>query len=361
MKEISIGILLPSSSIYPIGKQFENGLKSVLTDTEEERVVWVPEFIGQGSVKELEEAIEKLKNYHHVDMIAGWVSNKGLMEVSHKVKGKTPYYINNLGEHAPNPSRIPSNVRLNSLNLWQQLWSLGYWAVNHFGKKGMVVGGLYDMGYSFSMMLDLGMLEASKDSKWSFAVCPMPAQGELSDPEIVLDAVEKDMPDFLFAAFCGEESSKFLNAFIRRGLHTKIPLLGTSYLLEDLNEEVKEPLKVYTTLAASLDLSKNGMEEDWTKPYGAFYQLGREAGLSIKEQLNGDTLAIDKRGPINLDAARAGEGSRVFIIENSCTGKKEEIKRQIIKEEKTINVSNEPLVKSLSLKDSNWLNPYLGI
>lgn len=94
MKEVSVGVLLPSSSIYPIGKQFEKGLKSELNSLEDVQVEFIPEFTGQGEVKQLENAIEKLKSYHYVDLIAGWVSNKGLMEVAEKVKGETPYFIN---------------------------------------------------------------------------------------------------------------------------------------------------------------------------------------------------------------------------------------------------------------------------
>lgn len=361
MKDISIGVLLPSSSIYPIGKQFEKGLKASLAEIEDVNFELIPEFIGQGELRQLENAIEKLKSYHDVDMIAGWVSNKGLMEVSEKVKGKLPYFINNLGEHAPNPSKIPENVRLNSINLWQQLWSLGHWAVNDLGKNGMVVGALYDMGYSFSMMLDLGMLEASRDSKWPFAVCPMPEQGQLSDPNMVLDHVEREMPDFLFAAFCGTEATLFLNEFVKRGLHTKIPLLGTPYLLENFDDELKEQLTIYTSLAAQLDLTTDGINDSWTEPFGAFYQLGRETGLCIKEELNGGQEVQDARGLLNLRPDTAGRGSRVFIIENSYSGDKGKISRRVLKEERTIDVSNEALTKALSQTEATWLNPYLGI
>lgn len=361
MKEVSIGVLLPSSSIYPIGKQFEKGLKASLAEIEDVTFELIPEFIGQGELRQLENAIEKLKSYHDVDMIAGWVSNKGLMEVSEKVKGKLPYFINNLGEHAPNPSKIPENVRLNSINLWQQIWSLGHWAVSDLGKNGMVVGALYDMGYSFSMMLDLGMLAASKESKWSFAVCPMPEQSNLSDPNLVLDHVEREMPDFLFAAFCGEESSLFLNEFIKRGLHSKIPLVGTPYLLESFDDELKEKLTIYTSLAAQLDLTKNGIDDNWTEPFGAFYQLGKETGICIKEELNGGVQVVEKRGALNLQSSSAGIGNRVFIVENTYTGDKEKMTRKVLKEEKTIDVSNEALTKALSQTEATWLNPYLGI
>ncbi|OEK00314.1 hypothetical protein BFP97_01755 [Roseivirga sp. 4D4] len=361
MKEVSVGVLLPSSSIYPIGKQFEKGIKSELADLEGIEVEFIPEFIGQGEVKQLENAIEKLKSYHSVDIITGWVSNKGLMEVSEKVKGNTPYYINNLGEHTPDPAKIPNNVRLNSIHLWQQLWSLGYWAVKDLGKKGMIVGALYDMGYSFNMMLDQGMLAADKESQWSFAVCPMPEQGQLSDPGKVLDHVEREQPEFLFAAFCGEESTLFLDEFIKRGLHKTIPLLGTPYLLESFSQKVDEPLKIYTTHLSSLELSESDMDQEWIKPYDVFHQLGRETGLCIKSQLNGSKSVSDKRGLLNMSVESLGEGNRVYIIENSYSGDKESIERKLLKEVKTTTIQDKDLQQALTLKSAAWLNPYLGI
>lgn len=359
MRELSVGVLLPSSTIFPIGKQFQKGLKSVFSSAEGVDVELVSEFIGQGDLKQLESAIEKLKSFHDVDLITGWVSNKGLMAASEKVNGNTPYYITNLGEHIPDPSKIPSNVKLNSIDLWQQLWSMGYWAVNSLGKKGMIVGGLYDMGYSFAPMMDLGMLEANNESKWSLAVCPMPEQGAMSDPNIVLDHVEREMPDFLFAAFCGEESTLFLNEFVKRGLHKKIKLLGTPYLLEDFDQDLGESLSIYTTLVSEHDINDNHLQEDWTKPFGAFYELGRETGANIIQQFGGENDQTENTPTYGLE--REGKDNRVFIVENTHSGSKEHISRRIIKEEKTIDVSDDKLKHVLSQGDANWLNPYLGI
>lgn len=361
MREASIGVLLPSSSIYPIGKQFEKGLRSGLSEVEGISFDIIPEFIGQGGIKEVEEAINKLKNFHDVDFITGWVSNKTAAEAADKLKGGKPFLINNLGEHIPNPTVIPSNVSLNSINLWQQLWSLGYWSVNKFGKKGMVVGALYDMGYCFSQVLDMGMQAASKDSKWSFAVCPLPEQGKLSDPGIVLDHAERDQPDFLFSAFCGEEATLFLEEYLRRGLQSKIPLISTPFLLENFDAPLSEALKVYTPIMSYSAMDDDALNQDWTKTFGSFYQLGLESGEQIVQHFNSVDHVSGARGRVNVEVKSAGKNAKVFIVENLHGGNKEALERSIITEVETVDMTNESIIDASKGTNASWLNHYLGI
>jgi branched-chain amino acid transport system substrate-binding protein len=53
MKTLHIGLLLPSSSIVPMGKLFEKGLKEGLSEKSTDISIEITkEFIGQGGVKQ---------------------------------------------------------------------------------------------------------------------------------------------------------------------------------------------------------------------------------------------------------------------------------------------------------------------
>ncbi|KYG78696.1 substrate-binding family protein [Roseivirga ehrenbergii] len=362
MQEISVGVLIPVSTIYPIGKNFQRGLKmGFKTMGGEADIQLFPEFIGQCSVKNMEDAIDKLKSFHDVDFITGWASNMVLTMVGEKLKGNVPCLINNLGGHLPNPTRIPENIKINSTNLWQQTWSIGHWAVNKFGKKGMMIGSLYDMGYAFPQMLDLGMSAANSNREYSFAVCPMPEHGQLSEVNRVLDEVEKVAPDFLFAAFCGAESKVFLDAFIKRGLQTKIPLLGSPYLLGEFSDEADLPIKWYSTLQSYTELSDEDLKKEWTISQGIFQQLGIETAECVLKEFGLKNELNLLRGNHDMTVGNAGESSRIFITENLFKGNEAGLERRILQEEETIDFKNNEFLKVANESSSNWLNPYLGI
>jgi branched-chain amino acid transport system substrate-binding protein len=72
MDTITIGLLLPLSTILPVNKDFEKGFKEALKqfgcDLEFELV---KEFIGQGGVKLIKKAGDKLSVFDDVDLITG--------------------------------------------------------------------------------------------------------------------------------------------------------------------------------------------------------------------------------------------------------------------------------------------------
>jgi len=74
MKQIHIGLLIPSSTILPIGKDYEKGLKEGLSNFPELEFEITKEFIGQGGQVKTEEAINKLITYDDVHIVTGVVS-----------------------------------------------------------------------------------------------------------------------------------------------------------------------------------------------------------------------------------------------------------------------------------------------
>lgn len=369
MKKVTIGLLLPTSTILRMGKDFENGLKSGLKGLEENyEIELIGEYIAEGSKEKAEKAISKLTSYDQADVITGILSTRTLSTISEKFdRSKTTFIINNVGEHAPNPDTLSENLFLNSTNLWQQIWSLGYWGVKQFGNKGMYVGGLYDSGYSFTSMLNLGMHAANSEAQMPFAVAPVSSMGELADVKSVFQHIDTFKPDFLFAAFCGEEASMFLQEYKARGL--TIPILATPFLLQPFSNE-GAPVQIYSSVSSYQSLSGelNGMGDMMENP---FNYLGLETGLLIKTALENNqdinnlqsqlnqVKVNSKRGPLHVTSKRPGEGTKVYLV--TCKTDGRNIEKQLGEEIPTLSYDDAAYTTMLDNPSSGWYNPYPGV
>lgn len=274
MRSISLGLLLPTSSILPISKDVERGIKEGFAqNTSEIALDLVKEFIGQGSIKQTEEAVSRFFNYHDVDVVSGVVSQRVADDVAELFqKRKMPFIVNDLGAHIPQVEKLNEYTYINSLFLWQHAWAIGKWGVETFGKKGMYVSAVYDSGYSFSQMFHAGMLAAHPQAEWSFSVCPMPPAGALSDVSVVFPFMEQYQPDFIFATFCGEETTLFLNECIARGWHKRTNIIGLPFITEPF-APLQDDVVLYSTVTA--------LNEDAIAPARSFYQLGYETGVLL--------------------------------------------------------------------------------
>ncbi|HJP62782.1 MAG TPA: ABC transporter substrate-binding protein [Mucilaginibacter sp.] len=368
-EKLTVGVLLSNSTILPMAKNFNTGLKQGLSGLE---VEIVPEFIGQGSKEQAEIAINKLFNFDNSDVITGIVSNKVGYELSQKFeKYKRPFIINNIGEHLPDPNLYNEYTFLNSMHTWQQVWSMGNWGVKTFGKKGMLVSGVYDSGYSFPVMLQKGIEAAGADVIMSFAIAPMKQYKGLADIASVIPHILEHEPDFILATFCGEEAGLFLSEYVKHGLHKKTPLFGLPFLLESFDAQ-GETIEVYTTISSCREVSGEEVDRLCKIAADPFAQFGYETGLLIKEAVSksgGQTLqralaevAVNSdRGKLEIRPRETGNDSRVFLVKNTWSGNKNEISRQIIGELETIGISNQVVTDILSQPSSGWVNPYLGI
>jgi len=373
-KRVTIGLLLPSSTIMPMGKDFEKGVKKGLNKLEgysDWDVDIVPEFIGQGGKEKILEAISKLLTYDDADIITGVISNKSVAEVAERFeKTKKPLLVNNLGEHLPDISRYNKNIFINSTNLWQQIWSLGNWGVKQFGKKGMIVSGLYDAGYSFAAMLQAGMLAADTEAVMPFAVAPVQVPGELADIKSVFQYIDQFDPDFVFAAFCGEEATLFLDEYIKRGLHKSKPLLGLPYLLQSFSE--KDTIEIYTTISTQVKLEGDSLVSAAEGAFNPFPMLGYEAGLIIADALNEggkkvlqDQLqgsgSISTRGHLNINPSLLGDNTHVYLVKNGFDGDLETSTRIVMEELPTVKVNDDNVQQLIHEFSTGWFNPYMGV
>jgi len=366
---------LTNSTIMPMAANFNSGLKHGLNGLSSEQdieVEIVPEFIGQGSALQVENAVNKLIGFNDSNIITGIISNSVTKELADKfAKHKRPIIINNIGEHLPSPGASNDYIFLNSVHSWQQVWSMGKWAVQTFGKKGMLVSGLYDAGYSFPIMLQKGMEAATDDASLPFAIAPVRQYKGLADVASVIPQLIEQNPDFVFATFCGEEASMFLSEYVKHGLHKKIPLLGLPFLLEPFDSG-DESIDVYTTVSAYRAISDTDAGQLGRIASDPFRQFGIETGLLIKNAVktstNGSLQKVladievdDIRGKLDISSRTTGNNSKVFVIKNTYAGDKENITTQLLSEIETIGINNKVVEEINSQHSSGWFNPYLSV
>lgn len=366
-KKISIGLLLPSSTIAPMGKEFESGFRHSMNDIGDEWEVEVyPEFIAQGGTRKVEEALNKFFNYHQVDLVSGIISNRVAMDVASKFeKNKKPIVINNIGEHLPDSRKFNDYTFLNSTHTWQQVWSLANWAVKKFGKKGMFVSGMYDAGYNFMKMMSDGMQAGRADFEIPYSVAPLDNSNVYAQVEKVFEHIEMFKPDFVFAFFCGSEATLFLNEYVKKGYHKTIPLLSLPFLLEQF-ESNGESVTIYTSLSSAVKLEE-GMP--YKEVLSTFHQLGQQTGKAVVESLKqagidklADTFKTQSEaGVLQIGIANAGHANKIYLIENKHQGDKANIEKHIMEELPTIHTNSNQFLSAIDEFNSAWENPYLGV
>jgi branched-chain amino acid transport system substrate-binding protein len=360
MNITQIGLLLPSSTIFPIGKDFEKGLIAGLGE-HVHNFSLVKEFIGQGMTKKVEEAIDKLIGYDEVDVITGIVSAKVVEAVAPKFAGKQkPFLVSDLGEYIVDLQKLNEYVFINSHHYWRHAWAMGNWGVQHFGKKGMFIGSIYDTAYNFSNMFYEGMMAADPTAEWSFSVTPNPPPGQLSDMSVIFPFLEQYQPDFVFAAFCGTESTLFLNEFIRKGWHKRTRLTGLPFLLSPFTP-LEDDITIYTTLPDAATPDMNVSE--------SFYKLGFRAGKTIAktahtENVYAGLLSDEDIMPLgNAHFVMPPEATNdiITITENSIQANNPTIEQKVIDSTTAFALTGEGLNSLLPELSSGWLNPYLCI
>ena len=361
MDTIIIGLLLPTSTIFPIGKDFEKGLKAGLKEagSADVEVEIIKEFVGQGDAKTTENACNKLFNFDDVDLVTGIVSNQTAKNLGERFKSRqTPFLISNVGGHMPNVAMFNEYMFINSMHLWRHAYTLGYAGVKKFGKKGMFIGSVYDAGYSFSHLFHKGMMAADPEAEWSFSVPPMPPAGSLSDMNVIFPFLEQYQPDFILATFCGAETTLFLNEFIDKGWHPKTKVLGLPYLLAPFTP-LNDDITIYTTRPL-----EDSPEVTATT---AFYHLGLQAGKNIASAAK---LSPNKAGlrdalsslkcMFNVADADFVYADNLTLMENTIKAADDNFTAKAIEEWPAFSLDIGQ-IKTLDLEVGGWYNPYLCI
>jgi branched-chain amino acid transport system substrate-binding protein len=366
MKHINIGVLIPNSSIFPIGKSFEKGLKEGLKPLNNLDIEFelVNEFAGQNGVMQLTDTFDRFFNYHEADLVTGIISSRTAEDVAVKFKEKQKaLIINNVGGQVPNINKLNEYVFINSPHLWRHAWSLGHYGAKNFGKNGMYVSAVYDAGYSFSQMFSMGMEAANMQTNWSFTVGTMPQPGKLTDMEIILPHIEAHKPDFILATFCGTETRLFLNEFIKLGLHKEIKVLGLPYLTSPLYE-LDDDLAITST--------QMYLNQSEITPDKVFHELGLQTGAMIAAVAPHAANAAElQQGLAGLkkcfnvtstgDLTPWGLDEKVMLTQTNMVNDGKQLELKSIGSYETYMPQAEDMRAMFNQPVFGWINPYLCI
>uniref|UniRef100_UPI004048C503 ABC transporter substrate-binding protein n=1 Tax=Roseivirga sp. TaxID=1964215 RepID=UPI004048C503 len=255
-------------------------------------------------------------------------------------------------------------VLMNSIHLWQQCYLLGYYAVSALGKRGLMLGAVYDSGYAFYPAFDLGMRAAAENSTLDFKFLSMPGPGELSDIKSAFQQIDTSNVDFVFSLFCGEEATIFLEEYHRLGLHEQIPLLGLPFLLEPSDKKL-EGVSVITTRS---DFKEGEIDPSYQAIYS---ELGNLSGIAIGQAIikGGGKIDVDLLGAAlnEANANRVYEHdlsprllNEIAVIRNSFSSSNE-LSSECLLTKKVDLLEDKDFLQMRDAGASSWLNPYLGI
>lgn len=143
---------------------------------------------------------------------------------------RVPLVVANAGGHVVRPRDRSAVVVHSSLMLWNASYALGAWAAAHVGKRGYALVSFADAGYDSLFAFRRGFEAAGGTLAGTAVTHRRPRQSGLAS---ALAQAAASRPDFVFAHYSGPQAVDFLHAYASKGLHGHLPLLGSSFLVED--------------------------------------------------------------------------------------------------------------------------------
>ena len=326
-----------------MGKLFKTGLMETL-DKHKDQIDYTlhSEFVGPASIEEVNRADDKHASFNDVDIVTGIVNSRTVAEASVSFKKSTYYQFANLGEHLSEKKQIVDNVSVESGDLWKDTYALTNYAYTAISKNGAYAASFYDTGYAFAQMVDVALKDNGKKDFLPVLVSQMPPPGQTSNVEEVVDRIERLMPDWVLAAFCGSEALRFLNAWKKRGLHKKIKLLGLSFLAEKLLELDSNEIEIVSVIDASADTIDI---VEFNKKQ--FQDLGSKAARGILAKQNIDVLAQESQHKRFIVVCKKESSSHLKMVQKQTA--------------KQVKMNNKYIKEILKQPTSAWQNPYMCI
>jgi branched-chain amino acid transport system substrate-binding protein len=258
---LRVGLLLPQSQLYPtIGTSFRAGMDLFLTQrsSADRPIALIAHEYGTMPSVAIEQA-RKLITTDQVDMIVGSLSS-GTAAALHPLlhERQMPLLVSNIGANLTRDDRTSPYIIRNSFSYWQSSWALGRWAAGNMGKRAFVASSFYDSGYDSLYAFQLGF-ESVGGAVTTTKVTHLPTgTGEL---HTLMAEIQQAQPDLVFAAYSGQQATDFVRAYAHAGLSTRVPLLGSGFLVDEslLSQQADAALGITTVLpwARTLDLPVN--------------------------------------------------------------------------------------------------------
>lgn len=378
-------MLTPYSSIYPhMIPAIVNGFYSAIPEKHQSLFQFIPEYVGQGSIKTFSDGIGKLLSFHNVDVVSGVVSYRSLPDlISMTEKRQKVGMFFDMGEYIPNKLNVSKTVFVNSLQYWQAEYALGHWAYKTFGDKGTVLMPVYDAGYHLHSAFRQGAIFAGSQiidySTLPYIAGSSQVTGQI---ENVLEQLAQNMPSYLHPIFCGTEAVEFLQAFKSSGLYKKVPLILSSHMASDdiIQQIANLNLEFYSTSMwnyENLDELNVDFLSRFHKQTGqkadVFALLGYEVGIAFYELYaefkRNDWDAVTRA--LHTKVVDSPRGARNFVLNSESSTPLMSIEKIVTENNSTRKIIVEQ-ARSLKYNDiifdeihreniSGWQNPYLCV
>ncbi|BAV08171.1 amino acid/amide ABC transporter substrate-binding protein, HAAT family [Filimonas lacunae] len=385
---IRIGLLVPYSSIYPeLSGALVSGVYAALPQAiiKSGFFEFIPEYVKQGSQKEVEEAVKKLLFFNQADIIAGLVSYKTakalvpLLETANRIG-----FFTDMGECIPSQELQSSHVFFNSFQFWQSEYALGYWAHKQFGDKGVVAMSVYDAGYHLHSAFRQGAVMAGA-TVMDYEILH---GGDLSRSmvqqhiHVFVEKMRANPPAYIHVIVCGKEAIEFLKAYKESGLSEHIPLLISTHMAADemLQQVADLQLECYAAPMYNYE-SEERNNTEFKKAYihltgrkpDVFALLGYEMGLVLTalfpelqkrdwakvQQLLQSQVVYSPRGERNFYLNSAYK-TPLIDIEKIKLGAGA-VAKLVIAQGRSLEYNHDVFKQIHDENVSGWQNPYLCV
>jgi branched-chain amino acid transport system substrate-binding protein len=383
MKKIKIGVLIPYSGIFRnLRSDFCNAMELALPDSIKKDVVFIPEFVQTGGMKQVKDIFNKFSLFESVDLITGVLGNSVIHTlISDFEQEKIPAVISNLGGYIPSATLKSPYLFYNSLQLWKSEWAIGNWAQLKYGGNPMMGTAIYDGGYHLQECFRLGTVNGGAHT---CNIYTLKGYDTISDTKPLIEILKEEKPGHAHALLSGAEGKQFLNLFCTDiELLEKQPITVNPFMVEDGMTNVDlAGAEIYNAMAWShgLELPENiKFVNNYIHNYGeqpnAFALLGFETGQVLGAaigQLEGKipnrvnlTESLSKieidgpRGLINLSPEKNND-QPIYLRTAKINKQTGLLINEITDQLPTIEYTDESLT-AVKVTASGWQNPYLCV
>lgn len=343
---VRIGVLLPQSNITPhMGSNLFIGLRLAFAEIGnrfgDRPVALVTETYGVKPAQALRQA-HKLITEDRVDVLIGAVSRHDVTSLAPLLQEHgTPLIVTDVGANIIRRDRLRPLVFRNSLNHWRASWALGRWAAANLGKRALIATSFYDSGYDTVYAFQRGFEQAG-GHRPDVHITHLP--NTIHDLSVLIDVIRQTRPDCVFAAYCGPKATDVVRAYAAAGLPQHIPLLGSSFLVDEslLPAQGAAASGVITarTWAPTLAMPE---QQTFLTTYRAFagesadafaalgYDTGRMLVEALRDSSNADTASISERmmslsfvgsrGPLTMHTDTRDVLSPIYLQKVCMNGK----------------------------------------
>ena len=381
---VKIGVLVPQSNEHPLlPRSFMNGIRLGLNQRDVvkmNKIEIVSEQVNYGSPMVTKSKVQQLITENNVNLVVGLINSEVAFDIGDLVKNaQVPTLISNAGENYLN-KHIKDNPFLffNTLNLLENSFQAGQYAVENFGKSIGVITAFYDSGYDSLAAFYKGVELAGGRIVETYLK-------KHNDDDFVkrtLDKLESQKPDGIYVFLNGNLADDFFRSKYQRNLN--IPTMASSFAVEDsrlinLGSAANEILN-FNTWNKNIDNKENHtFLSDYNKKYATepdqFGFLGYETGLIVYQSLiwcNGDFSGTNLADSIanckvNSPGGKIGVNKKSGMVSNStylCETQSSLFnmyENRVVKTLNPFSESNEFCATFDSRIHSGWLNPYLFV